>query len=128
MANLKSKSLWSLYLGISVFLLVTGAWHFYAKAHVPRFHVFIYKGDQPLELETAGKTVGEALKEQKISLRPEDVVVPSLSTPIQAAPPQEIGPGGSATTAGIGRAVAECLACPLHRAASPESACLRALA
>jgi len=91
MANLKSKGLWPLYLGIPVALLVTGTWRFYARAHVPRFHVLIYKGDQPLEVETTGKTVGEALREQKIVLKPEDVVAPSLSTTLQEGIEVDLG-------------------------------------
>ena len=45
-------------------------------------HVTFYGKSEPLTVVTSAQTVGEALREQGIALKPQDVVVPSESTPL----------------------------------------------
>ena len=63
-------------------VLSAGGWHWYQKAHVVYHHVFLYQAEKGSEILTAEKTVGEALREQGIRLKPQDVVVPDTSTPV----------------------------------------------
>lgn len=57
-------------------------WVYVQDLHQVQIRITIYGKGKPLEVVTSAKTVGEALREQGISLKPQDVVVPSLSTPL----------------------------------------------
>lgn len=57
-------------------------WVYVLDLHQVQYHVTFYGNGKPLDVETSAKTVGEALREQGITLKPQDVIVPSLSTPL----------------------------------------------
>jgi len=64
-----------------VFFVFAGGW-FWHKAHEVKHRVYFFKGDQATEADTSKSTVGEAIREGGIVLMPEDVVVPSLDSPV----------------------------------------------
>src|SRR5580658_3729022 len=57
-------------------------WFVFSKNHSVSYHLTVYGKGKPLEVMTKAKTVGEALRDQGISLKPQDLVVPSLSAPV----------------------------------------------
>ncbi len=59
-----------------------GMWRFYAKARQIHYQVTFYGQAKPLEAVVTGSTVAEALQEAGITLKPQDVVVPPLETPL----------------------------------------------
>ncbi len=83
MVKLKQKNRWIVYIGAGVLcLMVVLGWVQYGKSTAVHFHVFLYQKDKVSEVLTAGKTVGDVLKEQGITLKPQDVVVPDVSSPV----------------------------------------------
>jgi 3D (Asp-Asp-Asp) domain-containing protein len=57
-------------------------WSVFSGNHSVSYHLTVYGKGQPLEVVTRAKTVGEALRDDGISLKPQDVVVPFLSAPV----------------------------------------------
>lgn len=57
-------------------------WVYVQDLHLVQTQVTFYGKCKPLEVTTSAKTVGDALREQGITLKPQDVVAPSLSTPL----------------------------------------------
>jgi 3D (Asp-Asp-Asp) domain-containing protein len=53
--------------------------------------IVLYNGDKAQELLTRAKTVGQALTEQKITLKPRDVVVPALDSPVTSGMEIDLG-------------------------------------
>jgi 3D (Asp-Asp-Asp) domain-containing protein len=72
-----------------VFLFV--GWRLYEKIHEVRYHVTFYGEDKPIEAVTAARTVGEAIRDQGIVLKPQDIVVPSLKTSISEGMEIDLG-------------------------------------
>ena len=54
-------------------------WVYVQDLHQVRSHVIFYGKGKPVEVVTSAKTVGGALQDQGITLKSQDVVVPSLS-------------------------------------------------
>jgi 3D (Asp-Asp-Asp) domain-containing protein len=71
--------------------LAAAFWYFYAKAHEVRQHVVLFQKEKATEVLTAGKTVGDVLREQGVNLKPQDVVVPPLSAPVTEGMEIELG-------------------------------------
>ena len=89
---LKPKASWSVYSLTFLGLLGAAAgWRFYAKAHEVRRHLFLFQADKATEVWTAQKTVGEALRERGIQLKPQDVVVPGLNEAVTEGMEIELG-------------------------------------
>jgi 3D (Asp-Asp-Asp) domain-containing protein len=61
--------------------LAAVAWTYHV-IHAPNYHITIYGKGEPVEAVTRAGTVGEALRKQGIVIKPHDVVVPSLTTPL----------------------------------------------
>jgi 3D (Asp-Asp-Asp) domain-containing protein len=57
-------------------------WVYVLDLHQVHTHVIFYGNGKPLEVATSAKTVEEALREQGVTLKPQDVVAPPLSTPL----------------------------------------------
>ena len=57
-------------------------WVYVQDLHRIQCHVTFYGKSEPLEVVTSAQTVGEALREQGITLKPQDIVVPSDSAPL----------------------------------------------
>jgi len=55
-------------------------WIYVQDLHRVQYHVTFYGKNGPLEVVTSSQTVGEVLKEQGITLKPQDVVAPPEST------------------------------------------------
>ncbi len=64
-------------LGLVILFVV---WRLYQKINEVRFHVTFYGEAKPIEAVTAARTVGEAVRDQGIVLKPQDIVVPPLKT------------------------------------------------
>jgi 3D (Asp-Asp-Asp) domain-containing protein len=64
---------------VSALAVILG-WVVFPKRHPASYHVIFYGKGVPVEAVTTAKTVGEALQDQGIVLKPQDVVVPPLST------------------------------------------------
>ncbi|HTC22522.1 MAG TPA: 3D domain-containing protein [bacterium] len=83
MVKLKQKKSWAVYIGAGgLGLAALLGWIQYRKTTAPHFHVFLYQKDKSAEVLTARKTVGDVLEEQGIALKPQDVVVPELSSAV----------------------------------------------
>jgi 3D (Asp-Asp-Asp) domain-containing protein len=65
-----------------VLALGAGGWYWFRKAYAIYSHVFLYQKDRLTEVLTTEKTVGDALREQGIHLKPQDVVVPGPSAAV----------------------------------------------
>jgi 3D (Asp-Asp-Asp) domain-containing protein len=76
---------------LAVLALGAGAWRLYERAHEVRHHVFLFQKEKFTEVLTSRKTVGEVLREQGITLKPEDVVVPALSQAVTEGMEIELG-------------------------------------
>ncbi len=63
-------------------VLAAGGWHGYREAHRVYHHVVFYQKDRAAVVSTPAGTVGEAVRDQGIRLKPQDVVVPDPSTPV----------------------------------------------
>jgi 3D (Asp-Asp-Asp) domain-containing protein len=57
-------------------------WWLYQGALAPKVSVFLYRKDKVAEVSASPGTVGDLLKKAGIVLKPQDVVVPGLSTPV----------------------------------------------
>jgi 3D (Asp-Asp-Asp) domain-containing protein len=57
-------------------------WKSYEKAHCHYRHVFVYQKDKATEIQSAKGTVGEILLEQGLVLKPQDVIVPNVNSPV----------------------------------------------
>ena len=57
-------------------------WVYVQDLHRIQCHATFYGKSEPLEVVTSAQTVGEALREQGITLKPQDIVVPSDSAPL----------------------------------------------
>jgi 3D (Asp-Asp-Asp) domain-containing protein len=57
-------------------------WVHVRDLHPVQYHITIYGKSKPLEIVTSAKTVYGALRDQGILLKPQDVVVPFLATPL----------------------------------------------
>ena len=53
--------------------------------------IVLYNGNQGQEVLTRAKTVGQAIQEQKIILKPQDVVVPPLDLPVTSGMEIDLG-------------------------------------
>ena len=82
---------WGVYTVAVLAALVAASWYFYAKAHEIRLHVFLFQKDKATEVLTAGKTVGNVIREQGVTLKPQDVVVPPFSTAVTEGMEIELG-------------------------------------
>jgi 3D (Asp-Asp-Asp) domain-containing protein len=83
MVKLKQKNRWIVYIGAGgIGLAAVLGWVQYRKSSAPRIHVFLYQKDKATEVLTPEKTVEDVLKEQGVTLKPQDVVVPELSMPV----------------------------------------------
>jgi 3D (Asp-Asp-Asp) domain-containing protein len=88
---LKPKKGWGVYSVAGLIALGAACWYFYAKAHEIRRHVILFQKDKATEALTAKKTVGEVIREQGIILKPQDVVVPPLSSAVTEGMEIELG-------------------------------------
>jgi 3D (Asp-Asp-Asp) domain-containing protein len=79
--KLNRKTLWGVLIGITLVLICLAiVWVYVQDLHQIQTHVTIYSKGKPLEVVTSAETVGDALREQGIILKPQDVVAPSLPT------------------------------------------------
>jgi 3D (Asp-Asp-Asp) domain-containing protein len=76
---LNQKALWGVLIGLTLAVIV---WVTVQDLHRIQYHVTFYGKGEPLEVVSSARTVGDALKEQGILLKPQDVVVPPESTPL----------------------------------------------
>ena len=67
------------------------AWTIYEKAHEIHRHVLLFQKDKATEVLTAKKTVGDVLREQGVTLKPQDVVVPPLTAAVTEGMEIELG-------------------------------------
>ena len=82
---------WGVY-SLAIFAVLGAAsWYFYAKAHEIRRQVLLFQKDKATEVLTAGKTVGDVLREQGVTLKPQDVVVPPLTAAVTEGMEIELG-------------------------------------
>ena len=82
MASPTQKAAWTV-LSLAVFFaLALGSWRFHEKENEIHRTVVFYRGDQATEFSTTASTVGGALSQSGVTLRPEDVVAPFPSTPV----------------------------------------------
>jgi len=81
--HLNQKALWGVLIGITLAVICSViVWVYVQDLHRVQCHVTFYGKNEPLEVVTSAQTVGEALREQGITFKPQDVVVPSESTPL----------------------------------------------
>lgn len=66
-------------------------WTIYEKANEIHRHVLLFQKDKASEALTTKKTVGEVLREQGITLKPQDVVVPPPSAVVTEGMEIELG-------------------------------------
>ncbi|HTA75657.1 MAG TPA: 3D domain-containing protein [bacterium] len=77
------KALWGVLIGITLIVICSViVWVYVQDLHRIECHVTFYGINEPLEVISSARTVGDALKEQGIMLKPQDVVVPPESTPL----------------------------------------------
>src|SRR5437867_1631147 len=91
MIKLKQINGWVAYTLAAAAVPGAVSWYFHEKACEVHRHVFLYQKDKATEALTARKTVGEILREQGIALKPQDVVVPSLSAAVTEGMEIELG-------------------------------------
>jgi 3D (Asp-Asp-Asp) domain-containing protein len=81
--HLNQKALWGVLIGITLAVICSAiGWVYVQDLHRVQCHVIFYGKSEPLAVFTSAQTVGEALREQGITLKPQDVVVPSETTPL----------------------------------------------
>ncbi len=78
---MKKKIMWGVIIIMGLALLGAGGWLYY-QTHRVRLHVCLFQGDRETDVMTAGKTVGEVVREMNIPLKTQDVVVPPLSAAV----------------------------------------------
>jgi 3D (Asp-Asp-Asp) domain-containing protein len=79
--KLNQKALWGVLIGIIlVVICLVIVWVYVQDLHPIQTQVIFYGKGKPLEVTTTAKTVEDALREKGVTLKPQDVVVPSLST------------------------------------------------
>jgi len=87
----RQKFRWGVTTTIAAFALSMIAWSVYKKVHEPKLHILLFQKDQPQEVVTSARTVGDLLKEQRIVLKPQDVLVPDLSAPLTEGMEVDLG-------------------------------------
>ena len=88
---MKTMKGWGVYSVVVLAVLVAISWYFYAKAHEIRLHVILFQKDKATEVLTAGKMVGDVIREQGVTLKPQDVVVPPLTAAVTEGMEIELG-------------------------------------
>jgi 3D (Asp-Asp-Asp) domain-containing protein len=68
-----------------------GGWHLRLASLQTRVNITLFQGNQAVTVATSQKTVGGALEERGIPLKPQDVVVPPLSTPLEEGMEVDLG-------------------------------------
>jgi 3D (Asp-Asp-Asp) domain-containing protein len=72
-------------------VLVVLALYFFKRGGWVPHHVFLFQNEKSREVLTSKKSVAEAIREQGITLKPQDVVVPGLSTPLTEGMEIDVG-------------------------------------